>query len=313
MSAAPALQIRGLRVRYRSGWLGRPSARYAVEDVSLTLRFGELVGLVGESGSGKTSLARAALGLVEIEAGEVSVLGHDWRALGGGARRALRRRAQLLLQSADAALNPGLRVIDQLRASARLHRPGEAPDAVVGPVLDALGLTPRASALPAALSGGEKRRVALGAVMIADPDLLIADEPTAGLDAARQADLLDRLAALRDQNKSVLLISHDLAAVAYVADRVLVMLGGRIVEELPRGSLSRAPHHPYTWALLDAAGLGSEGASARVDPSALAGPPGCPWRGACASASPACAAAAPPLLERAPGHRIACVHLDEPT
>ena len=307
----PALRLSGLAVRYRTGWLGRPSAQLAVNDVSLSLARGELVGLVGESGSGKTSLARAALGLVEIEAGEVEVLGQVWRKLGGRERRALRRRAQLLLQSADAALNPGLRVIDILRSSARLHRPSEPADAVVAPLLDALGLSHRADAVPAALSGGEKRRVALGAVMIADPDLLIADEPTAGLDAARQAELLDRLAALRDQNKSVLLISHDLAAVAYVADRVLVMLGGRIVEELPTASLSRAPHHPYTWALLAAAGLAPSPTTGPRDQASLEGPPGCPWRGACAKASASCAEASPPLTARAPGHLIACFNLDE--
>ena len=159
MSAMPALRLSGLAVRYRTGWLGRPSAQLAVDDVSLSLARGELVGLVGESGSGKTSLARAALGLVEIEAGEVEVLGQDWRKLGGRARRALTRRAQLLLQSADAALNPGLRVIDILRSSARLHRPSEPADTVVAGVASRHGL---AGEGPPVLAIEVPKRLAVG-------------------------------------------------------------------------------------------------------------------------------------------------------
>ena len=303
---SPALRLRGLTVRYRHGWLGRPSAIPAVDAVDLELAPGERVGLVGESGSGKTSLARAALGLLPIDGGTVEVLGHDWASLDPSARRALRRRAQLLLQSADAALNPGLTVRQILSGSARLHRPEEAAGPLVEETLRALGLEGRADALPRTLSGGEKRRVALGCVRIADPDLLIADEPTAGLDAARQAELLDRLVWMGNQNKTVLLISHDLAAVAYAVERVLVMLGGRIVEALPVRALSRGPHHPYTWALLLAARAAD--ALAGDDPAPLAPSPGCPWRLGCASASARCAAERPPLETVAPDHQLACFH-----
>jgi len=305
----PALEVQDLVVRYPRPWL-RPRPEAAVDGVSLSVAPGEVLALVGESGSGKTSLARAALALLPVEAGTTRIFGEDWRELPGRLRRRRRGRAQLLLQDADASLDPGLRVIDILRASARLHRPGQDDRALALTALRRVGLEARALAWPRELSGGEKRRVGIAMVLLPEPELLVADEPTSGLDAALKADLLDLLLRRQRQGAALLLVTHDLPAALYAAGRLAVMLGGRIVEELPRAALSTGPHHPYTWSLMAASALVS-------DPSPPIGPAlgrgvGCPWRGACPLERPLCASR-PPWVELGPGHRVACHALGAPT
>lgn len=249
-----ALELRGLTVRYR-GPLWGPRPAPVVDGVDLQLRRGETLALVGESGSGKTSLARASLGLLPVERGLVRVLGEDWLSLSRDERRRRRGRAQLLLQSADASLNPNLRVGEQLRESARLHRPDQAPGALARETLERVGLASRERAWPHELSGGEKRRVGVAMALLPDPELLIADEPTSGLDASLKASLLDHIAARRAEGRALLLITHDLPAALYVADRVAVMHGGRILEDFAPADLLKGPHHPYTWSLMAASAL----------------------------------------------------------
>lgn len=252
MSAA--LEIHDLVVRYGRPWFG-PRPAPAVDGVSLRLEAGEVLALVGESGSGKTSLARASLALLPVERGTVTVLGEDWSALSPSARRARRGQAQLLLQNADASLNPALRVGEILAESARVHRPGDDRARLVDDALAQVGLAGRAGAWPHELSGGEKRRVSIAQALLPDPALLIADEPTSGLDASLKADLLDLLLARRARGGALLLITHDLPAALYAGDRIAVMLDGRIIEAFPRAAFSTGPHHPYTWALMAASAL----------------------------------------------------------
>lgn len=316
-SAAPLLSVRGMVKRYpRPGMVGALGGRApaAVDGASLEVRPGEVVGLIGESGSGKTTLVRAGLGLLSYEAGEVSLLG---RPLPRRARRfgPMARGAQLLLQDPDASLNPGLTPRTLLWESARLHRPDEDPERVVTDAAERVGILHRLDGLPHQLSGGEKRRVGIARLLVADPLLVAADEPTAGLDAALKADIVDLLLAGRDPRRGYLIVSHDLPLVSHACHRVVVLYGGRVVEEAPVRLLGRGPHHPYTAALLAAAGLAPPIASTRAVRPAGREAAGCPYHGPCPLGTEACRRTRPTLATApggsaaGPAHRVACLHV----
>jgi oligopeptide/dipeptide ABC transporter ATP-binding protein len=300
-----ALKLRDVHFRYRRGPLNAQGETEAVAGVELQVEPGEVVGLIGESGSGKTTLARLGTGLLRPDRGGVEVLGQDLSALGGAAMRLHRRRFQLVFQDPSAHLNPGLRVEAILAESARLHRPGLAVGPLIADALSVVGLSARRGAWPHQLSGGEKRRVGLAQIHLAAPDLVVADEPTAGLDAALKADLLDVLLQRQKGGCGYLIVSHDLPLVAAISNRIAVMLGGRILEELPTDLLNVVPHHPYTTALLAAAGMVDR---VRSSPRELAprSAIGCPFAGACHLSVPTCHSTRPALVEVGPGHRMAC-------
>ncbi len=278
--------------RYRRGFLS--VGPRVLDRTALTVHRGEVVGLIGESGSGKTTLARAAAGLLSPTAGTVTLLGTELTP--GTPLRPLRRQMQVLFQSADAHLNPGMTLATMLRHSARLHRPDEPPDEIAAAALAQVGLGDRGAAYPRHLSGGERRRVGLARVLIARPRLLISDEPTTGLDAGKRADLLELLLSSAESH---LIISHDLKLIAYAADRIAVMLAGRIIEVLPAAALSQA-RHPYTRLLLG----GPESPEARSLHA-------CPHPGECPHARLSGDRVIPGRLDIGPGHWLACYHTGE--
>ena len=298
----PLLELSGIRHHFATGLFGRLDPLPTLDGVHLTVSPGEVVALIGESGSGKTTLGRVALGLVSPTAGRRRLLGVDLGA--GPPSRSLSRRAQLLYQSADAHLNPGLPLRAAITESARLHRPDRDPGAVMDEVLGAVGLGHRKDARPDRLSGGERRRAGIARVLVADPDLLIADEPTSGLDAGLRGEIVSLLLGRHRPDRGLVLISHDLSVVRAAAHRAVVMLAGRVVETLPAAALGQGPHHPYTAALLQAEQL--DPSTLLDQPPAGRGATGCPFVGPCPQSRPACAQSRPALAAVGADHTLAC-------
>ncbi|MWJ84721.1 ABC transporter ATP-binding protein [Clavibacter michiganensis subsp. michiganensis] len=247
----PMVVADGLVVRYARG------LPPAVSDVSFTIAPRETLAVVGESGSGKTTLATALAGLVPTESGTFRFQGDgvegDLTSAVAGRSPALRRAVQLVFQNADTSLNPRRTVGAAIARPLKLFT-GRASAERVGEILTEVGLSPDfAARLPNQLSGGQRQRVGIARALAAGPQLVIADEITTALDVRVQAEILDLLAGLqRDKGLSCLFISHDLAVVRGVADRVAVMTGGRIVEIGPTERVFQGPNHPYTRQLLAA-------------------------------------------------------------
>jgi len=250
----PLLEVKNLKVVYDSA----SGAVQAVRDVSLELRRGEVLALVGESGSGKSALAKALMRLLPPSAsfsGDVRLNGADILHLPDRNLRELRGKAMgMLFQDPQAVLNPVLTVRRQIAEAVRLHDPQADTEQRVRELLQLVEIADAercAASLPHQLSGGMRQRVVLAIALAAQPQLLIADEPTTSLDVTVQAQILDLLKSLQERlNMATLLISHDLSVVARLADRVAVMYAGKIVEIGTAEEIFYQPAHPYTWALL---------------------------------------------------------------
>jgi oligopeptide transport system ATP-binding protein len=250
MSGDPVIDARDVRVQFGRG----SDALQAVNGVSLKAARGEILGLVGESGSGKTTLARAIAGLQPTAGGEVNVEGLAVAGLHGGELRRLRRRVQVIFQDPHASLSPRLKVDYLVREPYTIHGVAKGERKPAEELLDAVGLAPEiAEKYPHELSGGQARRVGIARALVLEPTVLVADEPTAGLDVSTAAGVVNLLSELRDsRGLTVLLITHDLNVVGAVADRIGVMYLGELVELSTSDSLFEAPRHPYTRALLAA-------------------------------------------------------------
>ncbi len=315
------LEVERLRVRFRV--LKPLAARLAgirdpmidaVADVSLRIPEGGAFGLVGESGSGKTTLGRALMGLAPVWSGEIHLSGTALPTRGGSALKMWRRHVAMTFQDPAGSLSPRLTVRALITEPFRIHGISERDlGAEARRLISLVGLsTDFLDRYPHELSGGQARRVGIARALALEPRLLIADEPTAGLDVSVQGEVLNLLARLRGElGIALLLITHNLAAVRLSAERLGVMYMGRLVEAGPTASVFRAAAHPYTVALLAAIPVADptrhrERAIAGEVPSLLNRPTGCEFHTRCAQAEPRCRAEAPEPREITPGHVARC-------
>lgn len=309
---------RALVKSFRSaGRAGQPTREVqAVRGVDIEIVAGETVGLVGESGSGKSTLGRLLVRLTDPDAGQVRFAGRDLQQLEPEALRRLRRQFQFIFQDSSGSLNPRMRVgtaIGEPLAAHRLRDGIAARDARVAELLTLVGLDPSAACrYPHEFSGGQRQRVALARALACEPRLIVADEPVSALDAPIQAQIMNLLSRLqRELGLSYLLIAHDLRLVGQVADRILVMYLGRIVESGPAADVFRQPGHPYTAALLASTPSLEPGQVTRAllrgePPSPTQIPGGCAFHPRCPIAVRECASEEPATLAIGPGHGVAC-------
>ena len=321
MSAQVMLEATGVEVGFPVGSsLGarlrhQQHVLHAVDGVDLTVRKGEALALVGESGSGKSTLARAIAGIQRTSRGQITL---DGRVLPARRPSAERRKIQMVFQDPYSSLNPRLTVGGILRELLRAHHvvPRGEVDSHARQLLRMVGLDEDAMhALPRQFSGGQRQRVAIARALALRPELLVADEPVSALDVSVQATILNLLQELRGElGLTLLFISHNLAVVRHLCDRVAVMYMGRIIEVAPTEELFRDPRHPYTAGLLAAiprmtARDEGEAPAVRGDPpSPLRLPTGCRFRSRCPMAQPVCAERDPQLAPPGPGseHSAAC-------
>jgi oligopeptide/dipeptide ABC transporter ATP-binding protein len=313
------LSVNDLRVRFRIGGFmaslaGRADEIEAVSGVSFTLERGRTFALVGESGSGKTTLARALNGLQAAAAGSIHFEGRALRDLSSADWKPIRRRMSMMFQDPVGSLSPRLSVRSMLAEPFVIHGLSQRDlNAEVARLLSLVGLPlDFADRYPHQLSGGQARRVGVARAVALDPVLIIADEPTAGLDVSVQGEVLNLLNDLRDRmGLSMLIITHNLHVVRQIADRMAVMYLGRFVEEGETEAIFNAPRHPYTAALLsanpepDPDKVHNRIALPAEVPSLLARPSGCEFHTRCPFVRALCETSAPPPLMVGAG-RLTC-------
>ena len=317
------LDIRGLKTHFKTddGWL------HAVDGVDIAIERGETVGVVGESGCGKSVTAKTVMKLIDmppgkIVAGQVLWKGRDLVPLAPEAMQKIRaKEISIIFQEPMTSLNPVFTVGEQIAESLRLHE-GLSRRAALDRAVEMLKLvripTPerRVHDYPHQFSGGMRQRVMIAIALACKPQLVIADEPTTALDVTIQAQILDLLQRLKDEmGMAVMLITHAMGVVAEVAQRVVVMYAGKVVEEAPVDQLFAHPRHPYTQGLirsipridLDSTHKTRLEAIPGTVPKLIDPAEGCRFAARCKRVQAECRQATPPLREAAPGHRGACI------
>ena len=294
---------------------------HAVDDVSFEIARGETLALVGESGCGKSTIARMLVGLYKPSRGQVRFDGVDLSDLSRPGGRQMRSRLQMIFQDPYASLNPRWKVADIIAEPIRVHRTMTGEDAIatrIEALLRQVGLSGAdAAKYPHQFSGGQRQRLSIARALASRPDFLVCDEPTSALDVSVQAQVLNLMRDIqRADGLTYLFISHNLAVVNHVADRVGVMYLGRIVELAPKRRLFEMPQHPYTRMLLDAipvidgSGKTRTAVSGEV-PNPLKPPSGCTFHPRCPLARDRCRSERPLLRSSADGSQVACHAIEE--
>ena len=287
----------------------------ALDDVTLEIHQGDIVGLVGESGSGKTTLCRVLVGLTPPSAGSVSLGGQSVAEQLARQPLAFRRRVQMLLQDAVASLSPRMTIGRTLREPIAIHSlPKAEAEQRLMAILQRLGLPADVTAkYPHQISGGQARRVGVARALVMQPQIIVADEPTAGLDVSVQGELLNLLLDLQQEfGLTYLLVSHNLNVIRRVTRRTAVMYLGQIVEQAPTQALFERPAHPYSAALLSTNPAIDPARRARrivlqgEIPSVVNPPSGCRFHTRCPVAQPRCTTDAPDLLDAGGGRSVRC-------
>ncbi|WP_347313375.1 ABC transporter ATP-binding protein [Defluviimonas sp. SAOS-178_SWC] len=329
MTDAPLLQVTGLTKHYsghrslgqRLSGVPQTVVR-AVNDVSLSVRRGEILGLIGESGCGKSTLGRAILRLHEPTSGKIVFDGTDVTALGADDLKAMRRRMQIIFQDPYASLNPRRTVAEIVGLPLKLHDLAASEDEVrakTAAMIEKVGL--KANQLdryPHQFSGGQRQRIGIARALISNPEFIVCDEPVSALDVSIQAQIIELLQELKSEfGLTYLFISHDISVIGYLSDRVAVMYLGEIVEMGPVDSVLSRPRHPYTQSLMSAVPeVDAVGHKNRVRlkgdlPSPLNPPSGCKFHTRCPLAIDACRSKAPMIETVGEGHVAACHRLAE--
>jgi len=321
--AAPLLDVQDLRKWYplTGGFLPRVKGHVkAVDGVSFTLQPREVLGIAGESGSGKSTVGRCVLRLIEPTAGEIRFRGEPIGGYDARALKAFRRHAQIVFQDPFASLDPKMTIEEivgePLQVQGMVASRAERRDRVAG-LLDTVALgTEYLDRLPNELSGGQRQRVGIARALSVGPDLLVADEPVSALDVSIQAQIINLLEDLKDRfGLAMLFISHDIAVMAHLADRIAVVYLGRIMEIASKRALLTRPRHPYTEALLSAVPEPGMDQRQRIVlegdvPNSIDPPSGCVFRTRCRYAKADCAHERPALRMAAPDHFTACIRDD---
>ena len=320
---AAVLEARDLAKHYAvsQGFMRPKALLRALDGVSFRLAAGRTLAVVGESGCGKSTLARQVTMIETPTAGTLELDGADVAQADAGTKQRLRQQVQMVFQNPFASLNPRKKIGHALEEPLAINTALSAAERAerARAMMARVGLRPEHHGrYPHMFSGGQRQRVAIARALMLRPKVVVADEPVSALDVSIQAQVLNLLMDLQDETGvGYVFISHNLAVVELIADEVLVMYLGKVVERAPKAALFAAPRHPYTRALL--ASTPRIDAIARLTrqvlsgelPSPLAPPSGCVFRTRCPHARPRCADTVPPLEPVGPAHAAACIRLDE--